>query len=422
MITSKRRAPPEWEDVGPTAYAIQQMHSYISQKSLDSTEHVHQPLDILYLATIHTSSDSQGIPILLQQDTSNSTVSKSPPPWFPIQSGEQLCNLVGNWRILQRVGSHRWTTDDLVTAFMAQDEFKKIHLQKQNSNAQKNHHQPIHYLDLGCGNGSVLNMVLWSLLQSFDVMAFGIEARSEAVELARRSLSFNIGPPSVDEQGHLIMDPGHSCQATILHHDFRSLLHESSMVPDEQIKRVQNMKFHLITGTPPYFRVDFTSYRNPSSSSTSTETHSELPLPQAIINQGGMPTSIQSAPPRCDFRGGIEAYCEVASTLLSDDGIFVVCENWLNVDRVYSSASKMGLEIQSVLPVKGKEGRKENLFGVFVMCKVGLSLSNAGHPEVVKKELDPIIVRNKDGTWTKAYCKILKAMSIPPNTTSDKNE
>ena len=31
--------------------------------------------------------------------------------------GEDLCFLAGDWRILQRLGGHRWSLDDLVTAW-----------------------------------------------------------------------------------------------------------------------------------------------------------------------------------------------------------------------------------------------------------------------------------------------------------------
>eukprot|EP01083_Nonionella_stella_P040280 109416_1 len=67
---------------------------------------------------------------------------------------------------------------------------------------------PLRYLDLGCGNGSVLQMVSWGLLGEFELTAFGIEARSEAASLARRSLTFNIG------EGN---------QASVIHGDFREL-------------------------------------------------------------------------------------------------------------------------------------------------------------------------------------------------------
>ena len=279
---------------------------------------------------------------------------------------------------------------------MAQNEMKQI-LQLGSDFGSK---RKLNYLDLGCGNASVLQMVLWSLLPSFDITAFGIEARLEAVELARRSLSFNIGSSSSSN----LMEQGFSCLATVIHQDFRRLLLQNR-TDDEHIQRIQSMKFDLITGTPPYFRVDFAS-------SNILAGHSATP--QAIINQGGMPTSAQSAPARCEFRGGIEAYCEVAYSLLSDDGIFVVCENWLNIDRVHTCAARIGFDIQRVLPVKGKEGRKENLFGVFVMSKAPhLQRTSSSSSDPVWKQLEPIAVRTKEGLWTKSYCRILEDMSIP---------
>lgn len=33
--------------------------------------------------------------------------------------GEALCCLVGDWRIFQNVAGHRWSTDDIVTAWFA---------------------------------------------------------------------------------------------------------------------------------------------------------------------------------------------------------------------------------------------------------------------------------------------------------------
>jgi hypothetical protein len=55
----------------------------------------------------------------------------------------------------------------------------------------------IRYLDLGTGNGSVLQMVTWYLLSKlsskYSLQAVGVEARSEAVGLARQSLAFNLG-------------------------------------------------------------------------------------------------------------------------------------------------------------------------------------------------------------------------------------
>jgi hypothetical protein len=114
------------------------------------------------------------------------------PPWIPRQ-GEQLCNPVGSWRILQCVGSHRWTTDDLVTAQVAAQQ-----VEKQLSQFTKENDTSFHYLDLGCGNGSVLTMATWKLCQLLvqkrnNIKCVGVEARKEAFELNQRWRLSGIG-------------------------------------------------------------------------------------------------------------------------------------------------------------------------------------------------------------------------------------
>jgi len=41
------------------------------------------------------------------------------PTDLSLQDGEQMCVFVGDWRILQRKGGHRRTTDDIVTGWVA---------------------------------------------------------------------------------------------------------------------------------------------------------------------------------------------------------------------------------------------------------------------------------------------------------------
>ena len=286
----------------------------------------------------------------------------SPPVWLP-GVGEELCNLVGSWRILQRVGSHRWTTDDLVTARVAADQLTQST-------------DSIHYLDLGTGNASVLQMVTWNLLNKKKrlMKAIGIEARSEAVALARRSLAFNLGSSDTSV-------------ASIHHGDFRDVV-------------LEGKQFDLITGTPPYFRVDFHT--------TDAGNNNQKLVSKAVINQGGMPTSKQSAPARCEFRGGIEAYCQAASPKLkAKTGRFVVCENWLNHDRVVQGAEDSGLHILRIVEVRGRE-QKETLFAVYVMVKKG---DGQIEDECVTEILT---VRDMNGDWTDEYkSKVLDAMSIP---------
>ncbi len=238
----------------------------------------------------------------------------------------QLCNLVGTWRILQRIGSHRWTTDDIVTAYIAITEIQKQKDEGREEDDDDDSTIPkkkFHYLDLGCGNASVLQMVSWGLLQQqqqqrgeeeeYNFKAFGIEARTEAIKLATRSLSFNIGSHNI---GKLI---------SLINGDFRVLGEEEEEEENQQqhqqqqqqiqeesgndcnskaihssgwkeFNLVKKQKFDLISGTPPYFRVDFNTTTTEQKSSNSQDEMAESKVPSslssgrvvtsAVINQG----------------------------------------------------------------------------------------------------------------------------------------
>jgi tRNA1Val (adenine37-N6)-methyltransferase len=276
------------------------------------------------------------------------------PSWIPKQ-GEELCRLVGSWRILQCVGCHRWTTDDLLTAWVAAQEIPNVC-----------HENTIKYLDLGTGNASVLQMVVWATLkQKVSIEAVGVEARFEAVNLARRSLKFNLGPDAMR-------------MARVEKGDFRDF-------------PLQANYYDIVTGTPPYFRVQF---------------NQDNGVQAAVIQEGGMPTARQSAPARCEFRGGIEAYCIAAArALVVPTGRLVVCENWKNHDRVLEAARAAELKILKVVQVEGRPGRG-TLFAVYVM----------GHEMAseTKTEQSKLTVRNEEGNWTAEYLRtVMNDMSIP---------
>ena len=238
------------------------------------------------------------------------------------------------------MASHRWTTDDLVTAYIAASTFVKsqncIHscgISNRDSTKGESE-KTIRYLDLGTGNASVLQMVSWYLLSSSSSLllnhqgnnkykqleAVGVEARSEAVGLARRSLAFNLG--TVECQGKVYTGgcfksteddndvPTKSMEhdVQIVQGDFRNLVSLSSMINNDDddasssdvltnktMKDVASQQYDLITGTPPYFRVGFTSAKNNKDNDTTDEV-----ITSAVIEQGGMPSSMQSAPARCD--------------------------------------------------------------------------------------------------------------------------
>jgi hypothetical protein len=263
MITRKRKHPQGWKSSGPIAHAVDEMEQNMSKGgNLNSSSKNRHPLSYLHEANSMETNDA-GVPV--------PAVEYKDYPWFPSNKGEQMCNLVGSWRILQRVGSHRWTTDDIVTAYIAIQEIMK--------EVQHSPNKSLKYLDLGCGNGSVLQMTSWGLLDKFDLKAYGIEARSEAAGFARRSLSFNIGKDSIGSRISVIRGDFRDLERNM---PFDALEGDNDVDQLEDFFQTKSLKFDLVTGTPPYFQVDFnTEDKNVTS---------------AIINQGGMPTSIQSAP------------------------------------------------------------------------------------------------------------------------------
>ncbi|MCX5741615.1 MAG: methyltransferase [Proteobacteria bacterium] len=118
---------------------------------------------------------------------------------------EDLCYLTGDWRVFQPLRGHRWSLDDLVTAWIATREIGA---------------SVGRALDLGCGLGSVLLAVAWRL-PGFDVT--GIEAQADRAALGRRSIEFN----------------GVEDRCRIVDGDLRTLADDA--------------RYELVTGTPPYF-------------------------------------------------------------------------------------------------------------------------------------------------------------------------
>ena len=122
-------------------------------------------------------------------------------------AGEDLCYLSGDWRILQRLDGHRWSLDDLVTAWFAAEQVAG---------------PPARVLDLGCGIGSVLLMLAWRFP---DAVATGVEAQAVSVDLARRSIAWN------GAEHRCRVHPGDLRDGALL----------DTLGP-----------FELVTGTPPY--------------------------------------------------------------------------------------------------------------------------------------------------------------------------
>lgn len=123
-------------------------------------------------------------------------------------AGEDLCYLAGDWRIFQRVAGHRWSLDDLVTAWVA----AMVTAER----------PPRRFVDLGCGIGTVLMLVAWRFPEASGL---GVEAQPMSVDLARRSLAWN----------------GATDRCAVRLGDFREIVTELAAAPAD-----------LVTGTPPY--------------------------------------------------------------------------------------------------------------------------------------------------------------------------
>ncbi|GBG34878.1 HemK methyltransferase family member 1 [Hondaea fermentalgiana] len=278
------------------------------------------------------------------------------------EAGEEVCHLLGHWRIFQRIGGHRWSTDDLVTAWVAGRAWREA--QKSVAEPQQ---QPAHCLDLGCGIGSVLMMVAW---QFTEARCLGVEAQVRSATMARRSIEFN----------------GCADRCQVVQGDIREYADFDKAAPEG--------KFDLVTGTPPYFPVNYTEGTG-----------------VATPGLGGLPSCEQSAPARYEFRGGVEAYCAAARPRLrSRDSRFVVCEGLLgaNHSRVLKGASENGLEILQKVSVHGRDD-KPALFAVYVM-----RLADEGGADSPPTQEESLIIRYKGGKRSEAYVSLMASLGIPP--------
>ena len=114
--------------------------------------------------------------------------------------------LTADFRLLQRRRGHRFSLDDLATAWVAARARPEARVT----------------LDLGCGIGSVLLMIAWRLREA---RCFGIEAQEISFGLAQ----------------HNVIENGASGRVTVALGDLRELARAEAYPPCD-----------LVTGTPPY--------------------------------------------------------------------------------------------------------------------------------------------------------------------------
>lgn len=128
----------------------------------------------------------------------------------PVPEGQTLDATCGHFRLFQLAKGHRFSTDDVLTAWYGSSWVPSAG----------------QVLDLGSGIGSVATIVAWRLRGARLVT---VEAQAESVDLARRSAVYN----------------GLSDRMDIRLGDFRD---EASLGAFEQ--------FDLVLGSPPYFPLE----------------------------------------------------------------------------------------------------------------------------------------------------------------------
>ncbi len=123
------------------------------------------------------------------------------------ESHESLDLLAGDWRIFQLRRGHRFTTDDLLTAWLAA---------RVCPGARR-------LLDIGAGIGSVGLLTLWRMAPEATLTMVEVQALSHG--LAKRTVALNGLQDRVIARNGDLRDPG--------------------MVPEEAA-------YELVTGSPPY--------------------------------------------------------------------------------------------------------------------------------------------------------------------------
>lgn len=120
---------------------------------------------------------------------------------------ETLDQLAGNWRIFQLRRGHRFTTDDLLTAWLA----------------ARVRPEAVDLLDIGAGIGSVGLLTLWRMRPEARLTM--VEAQELSHRLARRSVALNGLAARVDARLGDLRDP--------------------EILPEGPV-------YDLVTGSPPY--------------------------------------------------------------------------------------------------------------------------------------------------------------------------
>lgn len=280
-----------------------------------------------------------------------------------VEPGETLDAISGHFRIFQLRDGHRFSTDDILTAWYGTSWCPTARMA----------------LDLGSGIGTVGMICAWRLPGARFVT---VEAQAESVVLARKSARFN----------------GLTERYEIREGDFRDVEERGQLRPRDPVATEEftdravrapavlraEEKFDLITGSPPYFP-------------TGTGVASEHPQKLAC---------------RFEMRGTIVDYCATAAKHLAPGGFFacVFPTEPGQLARVEQGAREAGLVIVRRRPVVFREGEPP-LIGLFGLMRA------TDLPEWFRGQtwVEPdLIIRTREGKIHPEYSALKLAIGFPP--------
>lgn len=260
-------------------------------------------------------------------------------PALSIDDGETLDALCGHFRIFQLRKGHRFSTDDILTAWYGTSWCPTAGS----------------ILDLGSGIGTVAMMAAWRLPATKVVT---IEAQSESIRLARKSVRWN----GLEE---------------------RFDLREGDLRDPEVLGAEE--RFDLVLGSPPYF-----------------------PLGTGV--EGDHPQKVAC---RFEVRGTVADYCQTAADHLQLGGMFA-CVFPVNPveqeQRVIAGAKAAGLTIIRQRPIVLRDGEPA-LLGLFAMMRT-CDLPEDMHGQTWREP--PLIIRDQDRSVHPEYSVVKMSFGFPP--------
>jgi tRNA1Val (adenine37-N6)-methyltransferase len=280
-----------------------------------------------------------------------------------VEPHETLDAISGHFRLLQLRDGHRFSTDDILTAWYGTSWCPTARTA----------------LDLGSGIGTVGMICAWRMPGTRFVT---VEAQAESVALAKKSARYN----------------GLTERYEIRHGDFRHVEERGQPCPrdlnaaeehaDSAVRALAVLradeKFDLITGSPPYFP-------------PGTGVESEHPQKLAC---------------RFELRGTVADYCAAAARHLTPGGFFacVFPTEPAQLARVEQGARDAGLVIVRRRPVVFREGEPPlvALFGLMRATDL---------PEWFRGQtwVEPdLIIRSRDGKIHPEYSAVKLAIGFPP--------